>query len=111
MLRTLGVALVAVALLPAWPSGGSAAPAGNRIVVGFTEQGYAGARALEDQLGAKVVARIEPLRADVLSLDDAEAGAALQLVRAAPRVRYAQTDGIVRANRVPNDECLPRQWR
>jgi hypothetical protein len=89
--------------------GGSASPAGTRIVVGYTAAGYSGAPALERELGVELIGRIGALRADVLQLDGSP-DAALALLRSDPRVRYAELDGVVRASRVPNDEYLPTQW-
>jgi subtilisin family serine protease len=110
MFRPLGSALAAAVLLLLSPGGGSASSAGTRIVVGYTEQGYAGAPALERELDAQVIGKIAPLRADVLSLGGGEPAGVLALLRADPRVRFAELDGIVHALRVPNDEFLPRQW-
>jgi len=110
MFRPLGSALAAAVLLLLSPGGGSASAAGTRIVVGYTEQGYAGAPALERELDAQVIGKIAPLRADVLSLGWGEPAGVLALLRADPRVRFAELDGIVHALRVPNDEFLPRQW-
>src|SRR5438132_7376299 len=109
MFRPLGSALAAGLLLLLLPAGGSATPAATRIVVGYTVRGYASASTLERELGAQVIARIAPLRADVLRVDG-EPGGPLALLRSDPRVRYAELDGIVRALRVPNDEFLPTQW-
>jgi subtilisin family serine protease len=92
------------------PGGGSASPASARLVVGYTATGYSGAPALERELGAEVVARIGPLRADVLRLGGGDVGGVLALLRADPRVRYAELDAVVHALRVPNDELLPTQW-
>src|SRR5438270_3180399 len=110
MSRLLGSALVAAVLLLLSPGGGSASSAGTRIVVGYTEQGYAGAPALERELDAQVIGKIAPLHADVLSLGGGEPGGVLALVRADPRVRFAELDGIVHALRIPNDEFLTTQW-
>jgi subtilisin family serine protease len=110
MFRTLGSALAAGCLLLLSAGSGSASPAGTRIVVGYTELGYTGAPALERELGAVVIGRIGPLRADVLRLSDGEPGAVLALLGADPRVRYAELDGVVHALRVPNDQFLPTQW-
>jgi len=110
MSRALGSALAGGALLLLLPGGGSASPAMTRIVVGYTERGYAGAPAFEQELGADVIGKIVPLRADVLRFDSSESASVLSLLHADPRVRYAEVDGIVRALRVPNDEFLPTQW-
>src|SRR5438876_1037250 len=110
MFRSLGSALAACVLLLLSPGGGSASPAGTRIVVGYTAEGYSGARALEREFGAEVIGRIGALRADVLRLGGGEPDGVLALLRADPRVRYAELDEVVRALRVPNDEFLPRQW-
>ena len=110
MLRSLGSALATGLLLLFSPGGGSASPAGTRIVVGYTAAGYSSAPALERELGAEVIGRIGALRADVLRLDGDEPDGAMALLRSDPRVRYAELDGIVRASRVPNDELLPTQW-
>src|SRR5256885_4861607 len=110
MSRLLGSALVAAVLLLLSPGGGSASSAGTRIVVGYTEQGYAGAPAVKRELDAQVVGKIAPLRAVVLRLGGGEPAGVLALLRADPRVRFAELDGIVHALRVPNDEFLPRQW-
>ena len=69
---------------------------GTRIVVGYTAAGYSSAPALERELGAEVIGRIGALRADVLQLDGSP-DAALALLHADPRVRYAELDGVVRA--------------
>jgi len=110
MLRSSLSVLVASVLLLLSPGAGSASAVGARIVVGYTEQGFASAGELEGQLDAGLVARIEPLRADVLRLDSGDPTTTLELLRADPRVRYAELDGIVHALRVPNDEYLPTQW-
>jgi subtilisin family serine protease len=110
MFRTLGSALAAGCLLLISAGGGSASPAGTRIVVGYTEQGYSDAAALERELDAEVIGRITPLHADVLRLSGVEPGVVLALLRSDPRVRYAELDGVVHALRVPNDEFLPTQW-
>src|SRR5256886_12823752 len=110
MSRALGSALAGGALLLLLPGGGSASPAVTRIVVGYTERGYACAPAFEQELGADVIGKIVPLRADVLRFDSSESASVLSLLHADPRVRYAEVDGIVRALRVPNDEFLPTQW-
>jgi hypothetical protein len=92
------------------PGGGEASAAWTRLVVGYSATGYSGAPALERELGAEAVARIGPLRADVLRLGGRDASGALALLRADPRVRYAELDPVVHAFRVPNDELLPTQW-
>jgi subtilisin family serine protease len=79
-------------------------------VVGYTDRGYVEAPALERELGAQVVGRIAPLRADVLRFEGGEPASLLSLLRADPRVRYAQLDATVHALRIPNDEFLPTQW-
>ena len=109
MFRSLGSALALGLVLLLAPAGGSALPAGVRIVVGYTAAGYGGAPALEHRLGAETVARITPLRADVLRVEG-DVGGLLALLRADPRVRYAELDTVVHALRVPNDELLPTQW-
>jgi subtilisin family serine protease len=109
MLRSCVSALVAcVLLLP--PAAGSASPEGVRIVVGYTAQGFGSAREVEGQLDAGLIAKLEPLRADVLRLNSGDPSLVLALLRADSRVRYAELDGIVHALRVPNDEYLPTQW-
>jgi subtilisin family serine protease len=110
MFRLRVSALVAGVLLLLAPGAGSASPAGAQIVVGYTQQGFAGADELERHFGARRVARLEPLRADVLRLGSGDPNLTLRLLRADPRVRYAELDGIVHALRVPNDEFLPTQW-
>ena len=110
MLRACVSALAAGVLLLLSAGGGSAATTGARSVVGYTERGFASADDLERRLGAERLARLEPLRADVLRLDSADATDALALLRAKPQVRYAELDGAIRALRVPNDEFLPSQW-
>ena len=110
MFRLLGSALTAGLVLLLAPGGGSASPAGTRIVVGYTAEGYSSAPALERELGAEAIGRIGALRADVLRLDGGEPDRVLAVLRADPRVHYAELDGIVRASRVPNDEFLPTQW-
>jgi subtilisin family serine protease len=77
-----------------------------RVVVGFTPPAYRGAPELECRLGADVMARIGPLRADVLRLD----GNALALLRADPGVRYVTVDSRVHALRVPNDPFFSTEW-
>jgi subtilisin family serine protease len=110
MFRTLGSALAAGCLLLLSAGAGSASPAGARIVVGYTEQGYSDAAALERELDAEVIDRIAPLRADVLRLSGGEPDAILAVLRSDPRVRYAELDGVVHALRVPNDQFLSTQW-
>jgi subtilisin family serine protease len=111
MFRSLGSALaVCLVVLSLLTPGGSASPAPSRLVVGYTGAGYSGAPALERELGAEVIARIGPLRADVLRLGGGDVAGALALLRADSRVRYAELDPVVRALRVPNDELLPTQW-
>jgi subtilisin family serine protease len=110
MMRSSVSALAACVLLLLSPSANSASAVGPRIVVGYTEQGFASAGELERQFDAGLVARIEPLRADVLRLDSSDPQPTLALLRADSRVRYAELDGIVHALRVPNDEYLPTQW-
>jgi len=80
-----------------------------RIVVGYTAAGYGAAPVLERELGGETVARIPELHADVLRFVG-DADAALAMLRADPRVRYAELDAVVHALRVPNDELLPTQW-
>lgn len=109
MLRSLGSAVATGLLLLLSAGGGSASPAGTRIVVGFTAAGYSSASALERELGVEVIGRIGALRADVLHLDGSP-DAVLTFLRSDPGVRYAELDGVVRASRVPNDEYLPTQW-
>jgi subtilisin family serine protease len=110
MLRSCVSALVACVLLLPLPAAGSASPEGVRIVVGYTVQGFASAKEVEGQLDAVLVAKLDPLRADVLRLDSGDPNLVLALLRADSRVRYAELDGIVHALRVPNDEYLPTQW-
>jgi subtilisin family serine protease len=110
MMRPSVSALAACVLLLLSPSANSASAVGPRIVVGYTEQGFASAGELERQFDTGLVARIEPLRADVLRLDSGDPQPTLALLRADSRVRYAELDGIVHALRVPNDEYLPTQW-
>jgi subtilisin family serine protease len=50
------------------------------------------------------------LRADVIRLESGATVDAFAVLRADPRVRYAEIDGIVHALRVPNDELLSTQW-
>jgi subtilisin family serine protease len=80
-----------------------------RIVVGYTAAGYGAAPMVERELGAETLARITPLHADVLRFVG-DADAVLAILRADPRVRYAELDAVVHALRVPNDELLPTQW-
>jgi len=110
MLRSCVSALVACVLLLPLPAAGSASPEGVRIVVGYTSQGFPSAPEVEGQLDAVLVAKLDPLRADVLRLDSGDPNLVLALLRADSRVRYAELDGIVHALRVPNDEYLPTQW-
>src|SRR4029078_10207846 len=82
----------------------------TRIVVGYTAAGYAAAPMFERELGAETVARIASLHADVLRFVGGDANAVLAILRADPRVRYAELDSVVHALRVPNDQLLPTQW-
>src|SRR3954464_7424055 len=109
MFRSLGSALAAGLVLLSPPGGGSSSPAGTRIVVGYTAQGYKGAPALEREFGGDVVARIGQIHADVLRLDGGESSGVLALLRSDRRVSYAEFDGTVQALRIPNDEFLPTQ--
>jgi subtilisin family serine protease len=109
--------LSAVVACCALASGGSAArlPASRlatetRVLVGYTEQGLASAAGLERELGATRLARIDHLAVDVLELPSQNLGGSLAVLRADPRVRYAELDGRVRASRVPNDQLLASQW-
>jgi subtilisin family serine protease len=105
MARWLAAAIAATLLL--LPAGaGAASVASTRVVVGFTGAGYAGAPEVERRLGADVVARIPPLRADVLRLHPGS----LALLRADPNVRYAELDSTVHALLVPNDPFFSTQW-
>src|SRR6188472_1623626 len=110
MFQGLGSALAVGVVLLLAPGGGSASPAAARIVVGYTAAGYGAAPIFERELGAETVARIAPLHADVLRFVGGDANAVLAMLRADPRVRYAERDGIVHALRVPNDNLLPTQW-
>jgi subtilisin family serine protease len=110
MFRGFATAVSAAALLVVSPAAGSAAPAGARIVVGYTEQGFVDAARLEDAVGGVRIARVEPLRADVLGLESTDPQGALAFLRAEPHVRYAEVDGLVHASRVPNDALLSTQW-
>jgi subtilisin family serine protease len=83
---------------------------GVRTVVGYTDDGFAAAGELEQRVGARRLARIEQLHADVVELPAASADTALAFLRSEPEVRYAQEDGTVAALRVPNDEFLSTQW-
>src|SRR3954451_19391943 len=99
MFRPLGSALAAAVLLLLSPGGGSASSTGTRIVVGYTEQGYPGAPALERELDAQVICKIAPVAANVLSRGCVDPSGVLALRRADPRVRFAELDGIVHALR------------
>jgi subtilisin family serine protease len=110
MFRGLGSALAVGVVLLLAPGGGSASPAAARIVVGYTAAGYGAAPIFERELGAETVARIAPLHADVLRFVGGDANAILAMLRADPRVRYAERDAVVDALRVPNDNLLPTQW-
>src|SRR6266550_1331087 len=81
MARLLGSAMAVGFVLLLSPGAGSGSPVDARIVVGYTEQG-----------------------------DGGEPDTALAFLRADPRVRYAELDGVVQALRVPNDEFLTTQW-
>jgi subtilisin family serine protease len=110
MVRICASTLLAGVLLLLGPGGSKAAPAAARIVVGYSAQGFASADALEGAIGAERIARIEALHADVLRLSPGDPALTLARLRADPRVRYAEFDGLVRALRVPNDEFLSTQW-
>jgi subtilisin family serine protease len=110
MFRSVASVLAVCLAVLLVPGGGEASAAWTRLVVGYSATGYSGAPALERELGAEAVARIGPLRADVLRLGGRDASGALALLRADPRVRYAELDPVVHAFRVPNDELLPTQW-
>src|SRR5690349_2437750 len=66
----------------------------TRIVVGYTAAGYAAAPMFEREFGAETVARIGPLHADVLRFVGGDATAVLAILRADPRVRYAELDRV-----------------
>jgi subtilisin family serine protease len=110
LFRWLATALFAGVLLALSPGAGSASRAGARIVVGYTEQSFPAADRLEQALGAARLARLEPLRADVLRLESSDPQGALAFLGADPHVRYAEVDGLVHAFRIPNDELLSTQW-
>ena len=109
MLRASLLVLAVGALLSLHAGAGSASPGSARIVVGFTQQGFAHAAEVASTLDAKVVARLPELRAEAL-LVPVGPETALAALRADPRVRYAELDGHVHALRVPNDPYLPTQW-
>ncbi len=82
-----------------------------RILVGYTPSGLSGAGLLEQRLGLVRVGTIPQLDVHVLSAEGAGGEqAALQALRAAPGVKYAELDGVVHALRVPDDELWPTQW-
>src|SRR5690242_6141180 len=110
MVRSCVSALVASVLLLLLPAAGSASLEGVRIVVGYTASGYASAPKVEGQFDVALVAKLDPLPADVLRLNSGDPTLALALLRADPRVRYAELDGVVHTLRVPNDEYLSTQW-
>jgi subtilisin family serine protease len=82
-----------------------------RIIVGYTPSGLSDSWLLERRLGLVRVGTIPQLDAHVLTATAAGgAGAALEELRAASGVGYAELDGVVRALQVPNDELWPTQW-
>jgi subtilisin family serine protease len=108
--RWLATAFFVGVLLALSPGAGSASSAGARIVAGYTEQGFLDADRLEQAVGAARLARLAPLRADVLRLQSSDPEGALAFLRADPRVRYAEVDELVQAFRTPNDVLLSTQW-
>jgi subtilase family protein/fervidolysin-like protein len=81
-----------------------------RIVVGYTPAGFVNAGSLESRLRLTRAAAIPQLGVHVLTTDAVGSEAALAALRADPRVRYAELDGVVRALRTPNDALWPTQW-
>jgi subtilisin family serine protease len=108
--RGLATAFLLGVLLAFSPGAGSASVSGARLVVGYTDRGFAEADRLEQDVGAARMARLEPLRADVLRLQSSDPQGVLAVLRADPQVRYAEVDGLVHALRVPNDVLLSTQW-
>jgi len=83
----------------------------SRILVGYTPNGLSGAGLLEQRLGLVRVGSIPQLDVHLLNAEVADGEqAALEALRAAPGVRYAEPDGVVHALQVPNDELWPTQW-
>jgi subtilisin family serine protease len=109
MLRASLSGLAVGVLLSLHAGAGSASPGSARIVVGYTQQGYAHAAEVASSANAQVVARLPELRAEAL-LVPGGAETALAALRADPQVRYAELDGHVHALRVPNDPYLSTQW-
>ena len=81
-----------------------------RIVVGYTPAGFVNADSLESRLRLTRAAAIPQLDVHVMTTDVGGAQAALAALRADPRVKYAELDGLVRALRTPNDALWPTQW-
>ncbi len=87
---------------------GHGAPA--RILVGYSEAGTSTSDSLESLLHLRREATIPQLGVHVVTASAGGVDAALAALRADPRVRYAQLEGVVRALRIPNDELWPTQW-
>jgi hypothetical protein len=81
-----------------------------RIVVGYTPAGFVSAGSLESRLRLTRVAAIPQLDVHVLTAGAGGAEAALAALRADPRVKHAELDGVVRALQAPNDVLWPTQW-
>jgi len=102
-------ALLALGLCGAAPAYRGGLPP-LRILVGYTPAGLPGADSLEAGLRLTRAGAIPQLDVHVLTADAGGAEAALAALRADPRVKYAELDGVVRALRAPNDTFWPTQW-
>jgi subtilisin family serine protease len=82
-----------------------------RILVAYSSAGLAEAGSIERRLGLSRVATIPQLDVHVLAVASSIGLApALAALRADPRVRHAEPEGVVRALQVPNDELWSSQW-
>jgi hypothetical protein len=102
-------ALLALGLCGAAPAYRGGLPP-LRILVGYTPAGLLSAGPLERRLRLTEAEAIPQLDVHVVTADAGGAEAALAALRADPRVRYAELDGVVRALRAPNDALWPGQW-
>ena len=77
----------------------------------YSPAGLAEAGSIERRLGLSRVATIPQLDVHVLAAASSIGVApALAALRADPRVRHAEPEGVVRALQVPNDELWSSQW-
>jgi subtilisin family serine protease len=82
-----------------------------RILVAYSPAGLAEAGSIERRLGLSRVATIPQLDVHVLAVVSSIGLApVLAALRADPRVRHAEPEGVVRALQVPNDEFWSSQW-